>query len=59
MRIRLEGKGPMRGIAGWSLRDADSLDLDKLDGLDTRRSGAPPAAGGRYRTGSWPSITWS
>ena len=51
VRIRLEGEGPMRGVVGWSLRDADSLELDELDGLDTRRSGAPPAAGGRHPNG--------
>lgn len=51
VRIRLEGMGPMRGIVGWSLRHADSLELDELDGLGTRRSGAPPGAGGRHSNG--------
>jgi hypothetical protein len=60
VRIRLEGKGPMRGIVRWSLRDAgspqlDSRDspgaLDSLDGLDTRRSDAPPPTGGRHPNG--------
>lgn len=48
VRIRLEGKGPMRGIVRWSLRDAGSLELD---GLDSLRSDAPPAAGGRHPNG--------
>lgn len=54
VRIRLEGKGPMRGIVRWSLRGAGSpgLDaLDSLDGLDTRRSDAPPPGGGRHPNG--------
>jgi hypothetical protein len=57
VRIRLEGKGPMRGIVRWSLRDAGSPELDalhaldSLDGLDTRRSDAPPSSGGRHPNG--------
>lgn len=38
-RIRFAGGGGKRGIAGWSLRDLVSLDLD---GLPTSRSDQPP-----------------
>ena len=48
VRLRL-GAGPGRGIVAWSVRDAASLDLD---GLDTRASQAPPAAGGRHPNGT-------
>ena len=41
--LRLEGEGARRGITGWSVRGARSLDLD---GLDTAASDGPlpPAA---------------
>jgi hypothetical protein len=48
VRLRLEGRGPRRGIVRWSLRGARSLDLD---GLDTLGSDAPPAAGGKHPNG--------
>jgi hypothetical protein len=40
VRLRLEGPGRGRGIVGWSLRGAGSLELD---GLPTTRSENPPA----------------
>jgi hypothetical protein len=48
VRLRFED-GPGRGITGWSVRDAGTLDLD---GLDTRASGAPPAAGPEHPNGT-------
>jgi hypothetical protein len=49
VRLRLEGAGPRRGITGWSVRDAGSLELD---GLETRPSDAPPAVGGAHPNGT-------
>jgi hypothetical protein len=49
VRLRLEGNGDRRGITRWSVRDAGSLELD---GLDTRASGAPPAAGDPHPNGT-------
>jgi hypothetical protein len=49
VRIRLEGPGERRGIVAWSVRDLAS---DDLDGLPTRVSGRPPAAGGPHPNGS-------
>ena len=49
VRLRLEGNGDRRGITRWSVRDADSLELD---GLDTRASGEPPAAGDPHPNGT-------
>jgi hypothetical protein len=46
VRLRLGGAG--RGITAWSVRDAAKLDLD---GLDTRASDAPAAAGGSHHNG--------
>jgi hypothetical protein len=40
VRVRLEGPGRGRGIVGWSVRGARSLDLD---GLPTTRSVNPPS----------------
>ena len=51
MRLRLGG-GPGRGITAWSVRDSGSLDLDGLDGLDTRASEAPPGAGAVHPNGT-------
>jgi len=48
VRLRLEGRGPRRGITRWSIRDAATLELD---GLDTLASDRPPAAGGRHPNG--------
>ena len=48
MRLRLGG-GPGRGITGWSVRGLGELDLD---GLDTRASDAPPAAGATHPNGT-------
>jgi catechol 2,3-dioxygenase-like lactoylglutathione lyase family enzyme len=48
VRLRLEGPGRERGIVGWSLRGARSLDLD---GLPTSASQDPPAAGGPHPNG--------
>jgi hypothetical protein len=48
VRLRLEGTGPRRGITRWSVRGAESLDLD---GLDTEPSEAPPAAGDPHPNG--------
>jgi hypothetical protein len=39
VRLRLEGPGRGRGIVGWSVRNARSLDLD---GLPTTASDTPP-----------------
>ena len=39
VRIRLAGSASGRGIAGWSLRDVESTELD---GLPTARSERPP-----------------
>jgi hypothetical protein len=49
VRLRLEGDGAGRGITRWSLRDAESLELD---GLETAASQAPPAAGGTQPNGT-------
>src|SRR3954453_12509277 len=49
VRLRLEGNGAGRGITRWSVRDADSLELD---GLETSSSTAPPAAGPRHPNGT-------
>jgi hypothetical protein len=48
VRLRLEGAGHGRGIVGWSVRDAGSLELD---GLRTTASDEPPAAGERHPNG--------
>ena len=48
VRLRLEGRGPRRGIVRWSLRGARSLDLD---GLDSLTSDEPPAAGAKHPNG--------
>ena len=48
VRVRLHG-GPGRGITAWSVRDLAELDLD---GLDTRASEAPSAAGGAHPNGT-------
>jgi hypothetical protein len=48
VRLRLEG-GPGRGITAWSVRDLGEHDLD---GLDTRASEAPAAAGGVHPNGT-------
>jgi catechol 2,3-dioxygenase-like lactoylglutathione lyase family enzyme len=48
VRLRLQGPGARRGITRWSVRGAESLDLD---GLDTDASEAPPAAGDRHPNG--------
>jgi len=48
VRLQLEG-GPGRGITAWSVRGLNELDLD---GLDTRPSEAPPAAGGTHPNGT-------
>ena len=48
VRLRLGG-GPGRGITGWSVRGLDELDLD---GLATRASDAPPAAGATHPNGT-------
>jgi catechol 2,3-dioxygenase-like lactoylglutathione lyase family enzyme len=39
VRVRLVGPGPARGIVGWSVRGAATLDLD---GLPTTASTTPP-----------------
>ena len=39
VRIRLAGPGEGKGLAGWSLRDVDAVELD---GLPTSRSERPP-----------------
>jgi hypothetical protein len=49
VRLRLEGNGARRGITRWSVRDAGSLELD---GLETTRSDAPPAAGATHPNGT-------
>jgi hypothetical protein len=41
VRLRLEGPGRGRGIVGWSVRGAVTLELD---GLPTTASGRPPPA---------------
>jgi hypothetical protein len=46
VRMRLGATG--RGITAWSIRDAGTLELD---GLDTRASDAPPAAGPAHPNG--------
>jgi hypothetical protein len=48
VRLRLQG-GEGRGIVAWSVRD---LDGRELDGLDTRVSAAPPAAGATHPNGT-------
>jgi hypothetical protein len=49
VRLRLEGPGRGRGIVGWSVRGAASLELD---GLPTTPSERPPAAGGPHPNGA-------
>jgi hypothetical protein len=49
VRLRLEGEGARRGITGWSVRDAGSLELD---GLETQASGARPPAGATHPNGA-------
>ncbi len=49
VRLRLEGPGPARGIAGWSVRDAATTDLD---GLPTTLSTQAPAAGAPHPNGT-------
>ena len=48
VRLRLQG-APGRGITAWSVRDLGELELD---GLDTRASEAPAAAGGAHPNGT-------
>lgn len=48
VRLRPAGKGERRGIVSWSVRDAESLELD---GLTTTRSVCSPAAGGVHPNG--------
>ena len=48
VRLRLEGPGPVRGITGWSVRDAAGA---ALDGLPTSPSERPPAAGATHPNG--------
>jgi hypothetical protein len=47
VRLRFGGEG--RGILAWSVRDVNG---HELDGLDTRASGEPPAAGGPHPNGT-------
>ncbi len=49
VRLRLEGPGPARGIAGWSVRGASTAELD---GLPTTLSERPPAAGAPHPNGT-------
>ncbi len=49
VRLCLQGPGERRGIVGWSLRDAGSLDLD---GLDTGASQAPPVSAPAHPNGT-------
>jgi catechol 2,3-dioxygenase-like lactoylglutathione lyase family enzyme len=49
VRIALAGPGPGRGIVGWSVRDARSLELD---GLPSTASSRPPPAGGEHPNGA-------
>ena len=49
VRLRLEGPGRGRGIVGWSVRGADSLELD---GLPTAASERPPVAGAPHPNGA-------
>jgi hypothetical protein len=49
VRLRLEGPGRGRGIVGWSVRGAASLELD---GLPTAASESPPAAGTPHPNGT-------
>jgi Glyoxalase-like domain len=44
VRLRLVGPGPARGMVGWSIRGAATLDLD---GLPTAASTSPPPAASR------------
>jgi hypothetical protein len=48
VRLHLVGPNRGRGIVGWSVRGAGSLELD---GLPTTASARPPAAGGRQPNG--------
>jgi hypothetical protein len=43
LRIRLAGAGAGKGLSGWSLRGAESTELD---GLPTKRSDREPPGGG-------------
>jgi Glyoxalase/Bleomycin resistance protein/Dioxygenase superfamily len=47
VRLRFGGDG--RGILAWSVRDVNG---HELDGLDTRASAEPPAAGGPHPNGT-------
>jgi hypothetical protein len=49
VRMVLAGPGGARGIVGWTVRDARSLDLD---GLPTGASSRPPAAGREHPNGA-------
>jgi hypothetical protein len=49
VRLRLEGPGRERGIVGWSVRGATSLELD---GLPTAASERPPPAGMPHPNGA-------
>jgi len=49
VRLRLEGPARGRGIVGWSVRGAASLELD---GLPTAASERPPAAGAPHPNGT-------
>jgi hypothetical protein len=44
VRLRLEGPGRGRGIVGWSVRGARSLELDGLPTAASRSEPPPPAA---------------
>jgi hypothetical protein len=49
LRIRLAGEGAGKGLAGWSLRGADGVELD---GLPTTRSDRPlPSQAGSHPNG--------
>jgi catechol 2,3-dioxygenase-like lactoylglutathione lyase family enzyme len=49
MRIRLAGPDAGKGLAGWSLRDAESTELDGL--ATTRSDRRPPGEGAAHANG--------
>jgi hypothetical protein len=52
VRVRLVGLGGGTGIVGWSLRGLPpDRSPDDLDGVPTKRSGAPPAAPAAHPNG--------
>ena len=51
VRVRLVGRGGGTGIVGWSLRGLPSAASVDLDGVPTKRSGAPPAAPAAHPNG--------